>query len=276
MPCEWASQRRWLRALLPGWNAEASSSAPTWLSGCRSAGYGCPPMSAVPSSAASRPRMTRIVVDLPAPFGPTKPVTWPARTANDIPSSAWAGPNRLRSPATSIAASMARNLWPYRGLGRHAAERSSPVPSRGTGGPACPPGELRQAARRRGTRRGWQVRTITAMAPDRLARIAAARHAPAIGGALLAVAACGQAAAQAVGLAGHQPAQDVAVLYVLPLCVFALLSTVPLAVLGPAAAAVAVTAGNTASLASFGTATAAGIAGQLIAGYRLGGLDEAR
>jgi len=117
---------------------------------------------------------------------------------------------------------------------------------------------------------------MTAMAPDRLARIAAARHAPAIGGALLAVAACGQAAAQAVGLAGHQPAQDAAVLYVLPLCVFALLSTVPLAVLGPAAAAVAVTAGNTASLASFGTATAAGIAAQLIAGYRLGGLDESR
>ena len=70
------------------------------------------------------------------------------------------------------------------------------------------------------------------MAPDRLARITAARHAPALGVALLALAACGQAAAQAVGLAGHQPAQTVAVLYVLPLCLFALLSTVPLAVLG--------------------------------------------
>ena len=114
------------------------------------------------------------------------------------------------------------------------------------------------------------------MAPDRLARITAARHAPALGVALLALAACGQAAAQAVGLAGHQPAQNVAVLYVLPLCLFALLSTVPLAVLGPAPAAVAVTAGNTASLAAFGTATVAGIAAQLIAGYWLGGLDESR
>jgi signal transduction histidine kinase len=114
------------------------------------------------------------------------------------------------------------------------------------------------------------------MAPERLARITAARHAPALGVALLALAACGQAAAQAVGLAGHQPAQAVAVLYVLPLCLFALLSTVPLAVLGAAPAAVAVTAGNTASLAAFGTATVAGIAAQLIAAYWLGSLDESR
>jgi hypothetical protein len=34
-----------------------------------------PPIRAVPASAASRPRMTRIVVDFPVPFGPTKPVT---------------------------------------------------------------------------------------------------------------------------------------------------------------------------------------------------------
>ena len=39
--------------------------------------YGRPPTSAVPASGASRPRITRIVVDLPAPFGPTNPVTWP-------------------------------------------------------------------------------------------------------------------------------------------------------------------------------------------------------
>src|SRR5258708_4110868 len=50
--------------------------------------------------------MTRIVVDLPAPFGPTKPVTWPGRTVNVIPSSACTAPNRLRSLATSMVASM--------------------------------------------------------------------------------------------------------------------------------------------------------------------------
>ena len=57
--------------------------------------------------------MTRIVVDLPAPFGPTKPVTWPGATVNVMPSSACADlppvPNRLRSPVTSIVASMVGN-----------------------------------------------------------------------------------------------------------------------------------------------------------------------
>jgi signal transduction histidine kinase len=117
---------------------------------------------------------------------------------------------------------------------------------------------------------------MKAMAADWLARITIARHAPAAGGALLALAASGQAAAQAVALAGNQPAQTVAVVYALPLCAFALLATVPLLFFGPAAAAVAVTAGNVASLASFGTATVAGIAAQLIAGYRLGRQDEPR
>src|SRR5229473_2071347 len=50
--------------------------------------------------------MTRIVVDFPAPFGPTKPVTCPGPTVKDIPSRASVGPNRLRRPATSIIASM--------------------------------------------------------------------------------------------------------------------------------------------------------------------------
>ena len=47
-----------------------------------------------------------MVVDFPAPFGPTKPVTWPAATVNVIPSSASVEPNRLRSPATSMVASL--------------------------------------------------------------------------------------------------------------------------------------------------------------------------
>src|SRR3984957_14731789 len=63
-------------------------------------------MVAVPASAASRPSITRMVEDLPAPFGPTKPVTWPGSTVNVMPSRAVAWPNRLRSPATSMVASM--------------------------------------------------------------------------------------------------------------------------------------------------------------------------
>jgi signal transduction histidine kinase len=114
------------------------------------------------------------------------------------------------------------------------------------------------------------------MAPDWLARITTARHAPAIGGALLALAAFGQALAQAAALARNHPAQNVAVEYALPLGAFALLSTLPLLFFRPVAAAATVTAANAASLASFGTATVAGIAAQLIAGYRLGRLDEVR
>src|ERR1700730_3387288 len=46
--------------------------------------------------------MTRIVVVLPAPFGPRKPVTWPGRTLKVSPSTAVTAPNRLTSWSTSI------------------------------------------------------------------------------------------------------------------------------------------------------------------------------
>ena len=91
-----------------------------------------------PSSAASRPRITRIVVDLPAPLGPTNPVTWPGRTVKDIPSSARVGPNRLRRPATSIVASMPGRLGKRGRRSRHAAERSCPPLHRGRPGRASP------------------------------------------------------------------------------------------------------------------------------------------
>jgi hypothetical protein len=38
------------------------------------------------------PRITRMVVDLPAPLGPTNPVTCPGVTVNDRPSTATVGP----------------------------------------------------------------------------------------------------------------------------------------------------------------------------------------
>ena len=53
--------------------------------------------SAVPESGRSSPRITRIVVDLPAPFGPAKPVTRPGSTVKVIPSSARTGPYRFLS-----------------------------------------------------------------------------------------------------------------------------------------------------------------------------------
>src|SRR6266542_5698282 len=45
-----------------------------------------------------------MVVDFPAPLGPTKPVTFPGVTVKDSPSRATVGPNRLRRPVTSMVA----------------------------------------------------------------------------------------------------------------------------------------------------------------------------
>jgi signal transduction histidine kinase len=116
---------------------------------------------------------------------------------------------------------------------------------------------------------------MNVMVRDWGARVTAARHAPVFGCALLAAAAAGQAIAQAVVHAHqHHPAATPgavpAVEYGMPLLVLAVAATLPLLFFRPLAAALAITAANTASLAWFGTATAAGIAAQLIAGYRLG------
>src|SRR5438128_131804 len=46
---------------------------------------------------------TRTVVDLPAPFGPSRPKTSLSRTAKSTPSSACTSPYRLWRPRTSIA-----------------------------------------------------------------------------------------------------------------------------------------------------------------------------
>ena len=69
-------------------------------------------------------RIIRIVVDFPAPLGPTKPVTWPGPTVNDSPSTASVEPNRLRSPVTSMVASMQTDGTKADHCCRHAGERS--------------------------------------------------------------------------------------------------------------------------------------------------------
>jgi signal transduction histidine kinase len=107
--------------------------------------------------------------------------------------------------------------------------------------------------------------------------------APAAGIVLLALAAAGQAIAQAVAHAQSHPAVPhvpgrpapapgavTAAEYALPLLALALAATLPLLFFRPAPAALAIAAASTVSLAWLGTVTAAGIAAQLIAGFRLG------
>src|SRR5262249_37309717 len=80
----------------------ASSSAPTVSSGRGSWSYRLPSIVAVPDWGRSRPRISRIVVDLPAPFGPRNPVTRPGCTVNDRFSTASVLPYRLVSVRASI------------------------------------------------------------------------------------------------------------------------------------------------------------------------------
>jgi signal transduction histidine kinase len=100
-------------------------------------------------------------------------------------------------------------------------------------------------------------------------RIAGSPNALALAGALLALAAFGQAIAQAVSKGAAAP-DGGAALYAAALCVLALANTVPLIFLRPVAAAVAITATSVLVLAVFGTPTVAGMTAQVIASYRLG------
>jgi signal transduction histidine kinase len=113
------------------------------------------------------------------------------------------------------------------------------------------------------------------MVPDWLARVVAARHAPAVGVALLALAAFGQAAAEAAGLPGRDVPgggiQDVMTGALVAL--LAVAATVPLLFLRPAAAAITVAAANALLLGGFGVATVAGVLAQLIAAYRVGAAE---
>jgi hypothetical protein len=63
---------------------------------------GLPFKSARPDVGRASPTIILSAVVLPAPFGPRKPVTAPARTANDNSSTAFTEPYRFVSPSTTI------------------------------------------------------------------------------------------------------------------------------------------------------------------------------
>src|SRR4051794_5264861 len=64
--------------------------------------YLWPPIVTCPRVAGVRPTMMRIVVDLPAPLGPRKPVTRPGLQAKDTSSTARKPPYVLETPSTVI------------------------------------------------------------------------------------------------------------------------------------------------------------------------------
>ena len=59
----------------------------------------------VPASGRIRPSSSSIVVDLPAPLGPSRATTSPGATVRSIPSTAVTSPNVLRRPVTDTASS---------------------------------------------------------------------------------------------------------------------------------------------------------------------------
>jgi signal transduction histidine kinase len=100
-------------------------------------------------------------------------------------------------------------------------------------------------------------------------RIAGSPNTLALAGALLALAAFGQAMVQ--GLTHTVNASDTgSAPQVIALCLLALAGTVPLVFLRPIAAAVTITATSALVLAVFGTPTVAAMVAQVIASYRLG------
>ena len=103
IPLAVASMRRWLRALRVGWKGLASSSAPTCCMGCLREVNGTPSKVVEPVPW-SRPSISRIVVDLPAPFGPRKPVTLPGSTSKERSSTAALPEYVLPSPRAWITA----------------------------------------------------------------------------------------------------------------------------------------------------------------------------
>ncbi len=97
----------------------------------------------------------------------------------------------------------------------------------------------------------------------RAGRIVTARHVPVLIGTLLGVA----AVAEALAWHTRTPATPQ---FLLLLCLVCLGTTLPLALPHPTVAATVIAAAGVLSLAAFGTLTVAGLAAELIAGYRLG------
>ena len=86
----------------PGCTACASSIAPTMARGAAASTNERPSMRTVPLVGRCSPRIMRMVVDLPAPLGPSRPVTRPVRAVKDRSSTASLSPYLLASPSTSI------------------------------------------------------------------------------------------------------------------------------------------------------------------------------
>ena len=118
----------------------------------------------------------RIVVDLPDPLGPRKPVTVPGRTSKDRSSTATTLPNRLESPRASITRSALHGAPPFwvsgitltEGSGMPSLSRS-PVPPPSGPHPQTPVSRRRLRSRLQAGKPGErnELRNLSKGVPDR-------------------------------------------------------------------------------------------------------------
>ena len=112
---------------------------------------GRPSQSTSPLSSSTRPKMARMAVVFPAPFGPRKPSIRPRATETEHPSSACTWPNRLRMSSTASMAHVTRdppmtNALPLRvGIATFSADSTLIAP---TAGSPLQPARIHRADRR--------------------------------------------------------------------------------------------------------------------------------
>ena len=99
-----ARQRRYSMTRNSSGNGLFSGMKPRWrFASSGRVATGTPQRNAAPLSACVSPARMRIVVDLPAPFGPRNPTISPGRTLNETSATARCAPNVLFRRRTSIA-----------------------------------------------------------------------------------------------------------------------------------------------------------------------------
>ena len=116
----------------PGWTAPASSSAPTWRSGCAASGMAGRRPARSPGVGRVEPEDHPHRRRLAGPVGADEPGHAPGPTLNDSPSTASVTPNRLLSPRTSMVAPDRTLAARRRGVVTRAERSSATSPARGT------------------------------------------------------------------------------------------------------------------------------------------------
>src|SRR3954447_21483290 len=98
-----ASAARFCRAVSEGYSPGPSTKPATPSGSASVLRTGLPRISRSPPSASARPRSRPNSVVFPAPFGPTRPCTWPCAMSRSTPSRATTSPKALLTPRARTA-----------------------------------------------------------------------------------------------------------------------------------------------------------------------------